>query len=608
MNQRYWKKYSPLIVLLLTAFLLTSCLMRRGPEPDATPATVGQDYEQYDEATMKFQTEFDHFTDELFKKEVVNSTIDLHYSLADPAAFGITEAPVTFGDYTLDRMQKDSQDMLDLKAKLKEMDHTKLRKDQQITYQILVSYLDTELTGQGMELYSQPFTTTIGLQAQLPVLLAEYTFRSKQDVETYLALLSQIDTYYAQIIEFEKAKSEAGLFMNDTSVDRVIESCSGYLLPPDHSFLTETFETRLGTLTDVTEAEKADYIARNRQILEEHFIPAYQLIVDGLTALKGTGVNDSGLSGFPDGKKYYKYLVASNTGTSYNTIEKLKKAIETQMDSDLHAMSELIRSNPKSLDQLETYSFRYTDPNEILTELQEKILIDFPALPECNYSIKYVPEALQNALSPAFFLTPPIDLFQDNVIYINGSDAYKNSDLYTTLAHEGYPGHLYQTVYFANSSTCNLRQLLSFPSYSEGWATYVEHYAYTLDNGLPPDLGQILAYNSSSALALHALLDININYYGWDKEKVSTYLEQFYNVKGTDIVDTLYYALIENPTNYLEYYVGYLEFSNMKQEAQKKLGNAFVLKDFNEFMLNMGPAPFTVIRTHFDQWLLSPHN
>lgn len=607
MKQTIRHMLARLTAFVMTAALLTGCsLPGIGSRPTAeTETTVSQDYEAYTEASLLLQKKFDQLTDHLFREEVVKSAIDLHYTLADPAAYGITETPTDFGEFSLSKMAEDEKELRDLKNQLATIDWKQLTNDQQLTYQILTSYISTELSSSGMELYYQPVTPTIGVQAQLPILLSEYAFYSRQDVENYLTLLSHMDEYYNQILEFEKAKAAAGLFMTDTSIDHVIDSCQGYLLTPEHSFLTETFASRLAELPDITAEDQAAYIARNEQMLTEHFIPAYQNLVDGMNALRGSGTIEGGLSNYPDGRKYYEYLVRSNTGTSYKTVDDLKDAIERKMNDDLTEASKILKANPGLYDQLDTYQFKQTEPEQILADLQAQIPRDFPELPACNYKIKHVPKSLENTLSPAFYLTPPLDKYQDNVIYINDGDRAANTDLYTTLAHEGYPGHLYQTVYFSHNNKCDLRKLLPFTSYSEGWATYVEYYAFTLDNGLDPELGKLMAHTSAATLALHALLDIQVNYYGWTRDQVAEYLGNYYDVEGSDVVNNMYYAVIENPTNYLEYYVGYLEIENLRQKAEKKLGSRFDLKDFHKFILDIGPAPFDVIQNYFNSWLLS---
>lgn len=599
MTNKFFKRGRWLISIFLVVSLLCSCT----PPPKSAATPSGTGYEHYNAADVSMQKNFDLFTDDLFRNEISNSGISFHFTMADPASRGLKTVPLTLGDFSLDNMKKNSKDLAELKKKLNQFNPRKLTKDQRLTYQILYSYIDTEMASEGLELYTQPLTTTIGIQAQLPVLFAEYAFYKKDDVDHYLSLLSTIDDYYSQILEFEKQKSEAGLFMSDSAADHVLKSCEAYLIQPDHSFLSETFNTRIDALNDLTPEEKAAYKEKNLKVLEEHFVPAYKNLINGITALMGTGKNDKGLSWYPEGKKYFEYLVNSNTGTSYDSVDSLKKAIEKQITSDIKALGQITKENPKVLDQLDTYSFNVTKPEDILESLKSQITKDFPELPKNQYTVKYVPKALESSLSPAFYLVPPIDRYEDNIIYINGNPRFQNDDLYTTLAHEGYPGHLYQNVYFLSKSPNDLRSILSFSSYSEGWATYVENYSYTLDNGLDPDLGKLLAHNSAVTLGIYAYLDICINYEGWDKEQTAKYLSTFYNVEKTDIVDSIYNSLVENPTNYMEYYVGYLEIMEMRNAAEKILKDKFNLKEFHTFLLDIGPAPFSVILPEFRNWL-----
>ncbi len=600
MKNSYIKMGKRILAATLTASLLFGCAP---PNSKPTQSVTESTYEKFQAGKQTAQQQFDAFTDSVFKEEVVKNTVNFHYTLADPAARGLKDVPVTFGDFSLDHMKKELEEIKEMQKKLREINIRELTEEQKLTYQILDEFLTTELSAEGLELYSQPLTTTIGIQTQLPVLLAEYPFYSKQDADTYLALLSTIDTYYSQLIEFEKLKAEAGLFMSDASADHVVQSCEGYLIQPDHSFLYETFNTRIDGLEGLTQEEKDAYKAQNLKVLEEHFVPAYKILVDGLTGLMGKGTNEMGLYYYPKGKEYFEYLVNSNVGTSYQSVDDLKKAIEKQMAYDILALGKLTNEQPDTIEKVEAYEFRYKEPGEIMEVLRTQITEDFPELPECSYTIKYVPEALENALSPAFYLVPPIDRYKDNVIYINGNPRFESADRYTTLAHEGYPGHLYQNVYFLAKDTCDLRSVLSFSSYSEGWATYVEHYAYTLDNGLDPAVGKALAYNSSVVLAIYALLDIAINYEGWDQERVEKYLSNFFDVEGSNVAEDIYYSLVENPTNYMEYYVGYLEIREMRNTAEKVLKDDFDLKAFHTFLLDIGPAQFSIIQPQFQLWL-----
>ncbi len=564
-----------------------------------SPAAPAPDSPQAQKARMDFDT----LCGKLFHDQLSENYLTLHYTLADPSAYGITDCGLDFGDFSLDLLKEAGESQKEDKAALDKIPVELLDQQQQLTYKILEATYEAEEMFDGLELYYQPLAPTVGIQAQLPVLLAEYIFYSKQDVEDYLNLLSTIDGYYGQILEFEKEKAKAGLFMTDSCVDTIVSDCGAYLVASEENFLTSTFDERIDAMTDLGEEEKAAYKARNLEVLANHFIPAYETLLNGLKELKGTCTNEMGLCYHPKGKEYYEYLVHSSTGTTYETIDDLKDAVEKQLNYDLMAMSKLLMDHEELGEQLDNYQFSYTDPNEILEHLRTAIAADFPELEHTSYTTKYVPASLEQTLSPAFFLVPPMDRYKDCVIYINQGSVSTSGDLYTTLAHEGYPGHLYQNVYFLGNCDSPLRKILSFSSYSEGWATYVENYAYTMDNGLSKELGSLLAHNASASLALHALLDININYYGWDKDQVASYLSQYYDVSDHTVVDQIYGYMLDAPVNYLNYYVGYLEILRMKEQAEKTLKDRFQLKEFNRFLLDMGPAPFTVIKPYFKEWL-----
>ncbi len=608
MNVKQKRIFSVFLTLLLAVSMVMGGCQIRPQNPGETTAAPFQektiaDYEQFEEQKLKAQQEFDRQMEDLFREELSASQLDLHFLLKNPEAYGITETESLFGEVSLDAFAESQELREKLSQQLNAFDPVLLTEDQKMTLRILQSFLRTEAMGDGMELYAQPLASTIGIQAQLPILLSEYAFYDKQDVEHYLQMLAGIDEYYQEIMEFEKQKAEAGLMMSDTSIDHVIESCESYLLMPGDNFLLDTFNFRLEELSELTEEEKNAYRQQNEELIISDFIPAYQLLIDGLTSLKGTGTNDQGLCGFPNGKAYYKYLVYSSTGTSYPSVEELLRDMETTMENALFETSELLRNNPQLVEELNQYQFRQNQPEAIIEELKTLTLNEYPELPQCSYTFKNVPKVLELSLSPAFYVTTPIDDYQNNVIYINNNPRYAEDDLYNIIAHEGYPGHLYQTVYFRSNCQSDLRQILSFPGYSEGWASYVERESYMLDNGLSPQMGQLLSANSLASLGLHACLDVYINYMGWTKEQVSEYLKNHYQ-QSDEVVDAVYCAMVENPSNYLSYYVGCMEILNMRKIAEKELKDRFDLKKFHRFILDMGPAPFDVIQPYFTSWLM----
>lgn len=550
---------------------------------------------------LMLQADFETFCTDLFKKEMeVSGTLDLHYTLLHPENYGIDAEDASLGTYRLSELIKSNHEIHDLKEKLSEFDPHMLSDDQQILYDSLSERIETGLMAEGLELYDQPLAPTIGIQAQLPILLAEYSFHSLQDVEDYLALLSQLDSYYGDILYFEEQKAAAGLGPSDASIERILESCQSYLIDPVNNFLTETFETRLNSLsTDISlsEQQKNNFRSRHLEVIKNSFLPAYRHLIDGLSGLKGRGINEGGICGFRNGRRYYEYLLRSGPGLSYN-IEELKAALSDRMQKDLETISSLSKKTGPDL------SFRLTDPPAILSDLQTQMSGDFPVLSEASkkYEIRYVPAQLESTLSPAFYLTAPLDDPTKNVIYINNGSTSAKDELYPTLAHEGFPGHLYQTVYFREHTRNPLAALLTCSGANEGWATYVEQLSYFYDNGLSEENSAYQAAMRSFSLCFHSLLDIGINYDGWSKDRAAAFVRTCFDADDA-LVEELWQTMIDNPTNYLEYAGGYVEIMEMREEAEKKLGNRFSAKEFHKFLLDLGPVPFSVTRKYFKLWL-----
>ena len=187
-----------------------------------------------------------------------------------------------------------------------------------------------------------------------------------------------------------------------------------------------------------------------------------------------------------------------------------------------------------------------------------------------------------------------------HVIYINQGADYDELTLFTTLAHEGWPGHLYQTMYEDSLKLDPVRNIFYFGGYVEGWAAYAERYAYRFTS-LDSDSAELLAANSFLLLGLYARADTGIHYEGWKPEDLAAYLEAF-GITDETALNSIYQAIVQNPANYLKYYLGAVEILELKKEAQETFGEHFAIKDFHEFILSIGPAPFSVIRDYLYGW------
>ncbi len=559
---------------------------------------------------------FDDYMDELFKENIVGNTVNLHYTLAHPENYGIQDYEISLGSFVMEDFEKDYKDMEAVKKRLLGFDKNELTREQQLTYDIVLDYVETELSVKDLTLYTEVLGPTTGYQSQLPVVLAEYTFRTQRDIEDYLALLSKVDEMTEQIIAFEKEKAKAGLFMSDYAADAIIGQCEEFISNPEENYMIDVFNDKIDAFEGLSEEEKESYREKNHAIITSEIVEAYQTLIDGLTALKGSGTNELGLCYYENGKEYYEYLLRSGTGSDLS-VKKQKKRIEKFITDYFRSVYEVMSHYPDIYDALEAYEFPDMEPEAMLQDLTKKIEEDFPAPPEVDYTIKYVHPSMQEDMSPAFYLTTPIDDIQNNLIYINrkhlGQESEGGRSLYTTLAHEGYPGHLYQNACTASGNLPLVRSLFSFPGYAEGWATYVEfEYAYdyagddvaveSMFAGDKEIVADVLAGNEAVSLALLGYIDLGIHYDGWDREDMADYLADF-GVTDKNTVDEFFDIIVEEPGNYLSYVVGYLEILDLREKAEEKLGEKFSAREFHEFLLEIGPAPFYVIEEYMEGWM-----
>ncbi len=544
--------------------------------------------------------DFDKYLDDMFKTEVQKDSLTLNYSLAHPENYGITDPKVTLGHYSVDYLKDLLVSYENYLARLEKFNYDSLSDSQKLTYDILKEDLSLEKEMGDLILYNEILGPTTGIQAQLPVLLAEFNFYDKGDIETYLTLLPKIQDYFNEIIEFEKEKSAAGLFMSDNVADSIIEQCEAFIADKENNYLIDVFNDKVKNFKGLTETEVATYKETNEKAILNYIIPSYENLIFALSELKGTGTNNGGLCNYEHGKEYYEYLMKTNTGSSKSMAE-LKKMLDESISGNMLKLTSLLMRDPSLADTIMSINYPLTKPSEIIEYLKNEIEKDFPATPAVSCSIKYVHESLQEHLSPAMYLIPPIDSYKDNVIYINNNPDYDLSQIFTTIAHEGYPGHLYQSVYFRDLKPAPIRSLLNFGGYVEGWATYVEYYSYYLA-GFDKNVAEFLEASMAANMALYCRLDMSIHYDGWSLADTANYLKSF-GIKDNATVQLLYETMIEEPALYPQYGIGYLEFMELKETAEKTLGDKFVLKDFHEFLLNLGPAQFDIIGDRLAVWM-----
>ena len=572
---------------------------------------------------------FEQFTSRLFREEMTASTLNMHYTIADPAAFGITNYKPALPVYTSDQSESGRERCSTLLRQLSCIAYDRLSPENAFTYTLLKRSLENDQALAQFPYYNDPLSPSSGMQSQLPVLLAEYTFRTKRDVTDYLALLDQVDDYFASLLLYEQEKAAAGFLMPACSLEKVRKQCDSIVtakeLTQGTHFLQTTFEDRLLELQsreNLSSEETVSLLTENDRLLATVVLPAYAALSDGLCSLEPSGSANQAVSGgtaelsdslpkglalLPEGKTYYRHLLFAETGSSRSEKE-LVQMLLAQFQEEQSAIRSLAKQSPSLISMLSeeiTEEFPLTEPEEMLSDLQSRMINDFPVSnPTPSFSVKDVVPSLEPYSAPAFYLTTPLGDSDNNVIYINRRNSPMGLELYTTLAHEGFPGHLYQTVYsnrsFLDKNTDPARKLVWYGGYLEGWALYVEFISYDYAADLLAQSGQTDAaqaarlekHTRSLQLCMYTLLDLLIHGEGAGYDQTATFLGKF-GIDSPDICKAIYTYIAEEPCNYPKYYVGYLEILKLRDTAKNHWNDTYSDKKFHSFYLEAGASDFS---------------
>lgn len=543
--------------------------------------------------------EFSAYLNQIFRSEVTGSTLNMHYNLAHPENYGITDYKVTYGNVSAGRDTEAAAVLENWKKNLKRFRKKDLPVSQQMAYDILEDYILQELPAGKFSLYQEILKPSTGFQSQLPVLLAEYKFYDEKDVQDYLELMAETPALFRKIMDLERIKAEKGLFMADFAVDDVVAQCRSFTQDPANNYLLSTFDDRVDEAGFLTPEQAEQYKQVNRQIVTGEMVPAYQRLAEELSALKGSGKNSGGLCGLEGGREYYEYLVKDTTGSGMS-VEEMQAQTEAQRKQDLAELAQIAKNHPDIGQKCVNYQLPTEEPELILKDLQRKMQQDFPSPPEVSFQVKEVHPSLEEYTAPAFYLTPPIDDVSQNCIYINKSKGDEKIQLYTTLAHEGFPGHLYQNVMERSCGLEPIRSLFGSSGYVEGWATYVEMQSYYYAD-VEQDVSAFLQKNQSALLSLYATADMGIHYDGWTLRDTIDFFAS-YQIADKATIQQIYQLIVEEPAHYLKYYIGYLEFLNLKEYAKEKFKEDYSDYKFHAALMEMGNAPFYILKEYLPEY------
>ncbi len=570
--------------------------------------------ESFSEDALKEQQEFEQYLDDYFKDVVTDDTLTYNYTIKDGADYGLEEPEVTLGDpgMTAEEIGQDKEEFEGWVKKLDAIDRSCLTEDQKLTYDVLDEYFEVSAgIFDNVYLY-EPFSPMRGLQANIATNFTDYRFDDKGDVERYIELLGQIPDYFAEYLDFEQEKSEKGYFMSDAVCDKVISQCKDFVADKENHFMETTFNDNIDALDFPTDEEKAEYKEANKQAVVNSLLPAFENVADVLSGLKGTGTNDGGICNYDGGKEYYEYLLKNFAGTAKSP-EEVIDMLDTELQKLMVSLYQYYLGNQAAYEYFAAnYDsiFAETDQmtaSEMVDKMMETASEHYPDAGTINYKAEALDKNLETIMDDvlAYYMAPAIDDPDNNLIRVNG---LHTDGMWTTLAHEGYPGHMLQNAYYMSTDPEPVRTLMNFLGYKEGWAMYACYdslYYYEYEE---PEYGDTIAalyqLNDEMSYLMMGRVDLGINYEGWTLQDTADYLTK--NGMDGSAAQELYTTMVGDPAVYQSYSTGYYEMKELRDYAEEKMGDDFDLKTFNTIILETGPCQFDILKEQVDKKLQGP--
>lgn len=559
------------IVILLLSLSLVGCANN---PPKETEAAVEKEQSQ----------EFIKLLDDEFIDYLESDFLNYHYTIKDGSAYNAEKPEVTLGNISSDEYSSGIEAARTSLKRLNDIDVTTLNAEQARQYNILKRYLEDSIIGYSYPMFDNYFAPSTGIPNNLITNMEEFKFYNEQDVKDYLVLLGDIQRYFGEAIAFTETQIDEGYFMNDFTVDQTVDGIDKFISKVDDNQFIASFNDKI----DEMNLENAEaYKEENKKIVTEQVIPAYETVKEFLLANKGTTPDDVNLSSTPEGKKYYEELIQLKLGTKLS-IEELLKMGSTYIQNKVKKAIPLL-GNEEVMAGYENFAVDFETPEEMLAFLQENVIKAYPQGPEVTYEASYLDPTVADENVVAYYLIPPLDSPTENIIRINGDNVDDEFSLYTTLAHEGFPGHLYQNTYYFDKEVHPLFKVLSNLGYGEGWAMMAE--LESINWVADEDVATLLGFDTEYGYIMQSIIDLAVNYNGWGTKEIG----DLSGITDEETLQQLYESVVSEPGQITPYGLGLMLFKTYEDEAKEALGDKFNQIEFNKIILDGGNRAFEFV-------------
>lgn len=455
----------------------------------------------------------------------------------------------------------------------------------------------------------------VGAYLDIPRFLdAEHRVESAQDAEAYLARLQsfakQLDGELGRIQEARGLGLVPPAFLIDKALRQLTLSARS---ARDGGTLVESIDRR-------TKSIVGNWAERARRIAVQEVAPALERQLRELEAQRAIATNDAGISARPHGEEFYRWALKASTTTTMSPDE-IHELGRTELER-LHGQMDVILKEAgysqgtvgermQALAKDPRYMFADGDRGraEILAFIDERLKWiksqmprAFNTLVDPNMEVKRLPPEEEPGAPAAYGGAGSIDGTIPGRFWINlrTTDLHSRYSLADLAFHEAIPGHIWQGEYTHRMP--EIRQMLAFNAYSEGWGLYAEQLADELGAYDSNSVGRLGYLQSIAFRACRLVVDTGLHAKGWTREQGVKF---FVDVNGSNPEEVAsevdrYCAW---PGQACGYKVGHSEINRQREKARTALGARFDLRTFNDTLLLGGNVPLDVLAKNVDEYV-----
>lgn len=543
----------------------------------------------------------------------------------------IDNTPLDFHSNKLDSYTNEQQDkslakLRRARAGLNKYGPDGLDGQELLSWQIAAWFFDDLLRQAEFDYGEYPVNQISGATVSTPQFLTDtHAIINEKSAKRYVSRVTDFGRVLREMKDQVEEYRDNGVVAPDFILVKAISGMESFIEggAPNNPLVT-TLPERLDKVESLSEARKSELIEQVTRAVETQVIPGYQAMIALHKELLQTASHDAGIWRIPEGRKIYAAALKSNTTTdlSANEIHNLGLSevvrIEQEMDAILltQGLNEgSVAQRVQSLMTDPAYIFPNNDEGrkqmldfmvELNDALMEKAGDYFVTLPPQKLEIKRVPEYAQDSAPGGYYQGPALDGSRAGQFYINLKDTADNPrwTLPTLLYHEAAPGHHFQiSRAMLIEDVPFLRTLSPFSAYTEGWALYAERLVAT-DMGMYDDnpLGNLGRLQAEMFRAVRLVVDTGLHDKRWSRERAIRFMIEKTGMTQEEVTREIERYSVW-PGQATAYKTGQLAMLRLRTSAEERLGEKFVLRDFNEFLLANGAMPLGILEDTVEGWI-----